>query len=276
MLLVFISCFFAFSAIADSGPVATLTFNLDSCTSYRFNDTNTDYSEFTPTVVNTADVGLSVPGNGHLYRSNPLLNPHSCTPGLNGTEAMCINYDSNCNYNPGSDRAVRFDVEVTPLGSLPAQLTGLNFQELAPEMFDWIDGPSGSNNYPTLYGVRVLKNGAVIFDQGGIETTTAWSLESFNFAGNPEFTVSEATVFSFEILAYCPVGAFALQSIWDLEDISVTATCASDCPVVIDGGTVSLTDGTTDYTGCAGNINCLLYTSPSPRDRTRSRMPSSA
>ena len=25
-----------------------------------------------------------------------------------------------------------------------------------------------------------------------------------------------------------------------------------------------------------GNISCLLYTSPSPRDRTRSRMPSSA
>ena len=24
------------------------------------------------------------------------------------------------------------------------------------------------------------------------------------------------------------------------------------------------------------NLNCLLYTSPSPRDRTRSRMPSSA
>ena len=26
----------------------------------------------------------------------------------------------------------------------------------------------------------------------------------------------------------------------------------------------------------ADNIDCLLYTSPSPRDRTRSRMPSSA
>ena len=25
-----------------------------------------------------------------------------------------------------------------------------------------------------------------------------------------------------------------------------------------------------------GDLNCLLYTSPSPRDRTRSRMPSSA
>ena len=33
---------------------------------------------------------------------------------------------------------------------------------------------------------------------------------------------------------------------------------------------VQLPSGTTD------NRNCLLYTSPSPRDRTRSRMPSSA
>ena len=32
-----------------------------------------------------------------------------------------------------------------------------------------------------------------------------------------------------------------------------------------------------DTTALAGNANvCLLYTSPSPRDRTRSRMPSSA
>ena len=28
--------------------------------------------------------------------------------------------------------------------------------------------------------------------------------------------------------------------------------------------------------GCVQFYNCLLYTSPSPRDRTRSRMPSSA
>ena len=27
---------------------------------------------------------------------------------------------------------------------------------------------------------------------------------------------------------------------------------------------------------CAQDMRCLLYTSPSPRDRTRSRMPSSA
>ena len=33
---------------------------------------------------------------------------------------------------------------------------------------------------------------------------------------------------------------------------------------------------TTDYVAFARSSGCLLYTSPSPRDRTRSRMPSSA
>ena len=32
----------------------------------------------------------------------------------------------------------------------------------------------------------------------------------------------------------------------------------------------------TGYEKDKGTISCLLYTSPSPRDRTRSRMPSSA
>ena len=39
-----------------------------------------------------------------------------------------------------------------------------------------------------------------------------------------------------------------------------------------------ITDGSTDRVGMgiAAPNSCLLYTSPSPRDRTRSRMPSSA
>ena len=34
--------------------------------------------------------------------------------------------------------------------------------------------------------------------------------------------------------------------------------------------------GSTAAKGVYGTVTCLLYTSPSPRDRTRSRMPSSA
>ena len=45
-------------------------------------------------------------------------------------------------------------------------------------------------------------------------------------------------------------------------------------------GAVSVTDsggdGSLAYNSSTGVITCLLYTSPSPRDRTRSRMPSSA
>ena len=49
-----------------------------------------------------------------------------------------------------------------------------------------------------------------------------------------------------------------------------------------DSGTLVLTDGFTPPAWIAGGRmqyllgTCLLYTSPSPRDRTRSRMPSSA
>ena len=43
------------------------------------------------------------------------------------------------------------------------------------------------------------------------------------------------------------------------------------------GIVVSLLGGNVPFVGgVADNIVCLLYTSPSPRDRTRSRMPSSA
>ena len=36
------------------------------------------------------------------------------------------------------------------------------------------------------------------------------------------------------------------------------------------------TDMTPEHLGLESHLGCLLYTSPSPRDRTRSRMPSSA
>ena len=49
------------------------------------------------------------------------------------------------------------------------------------------------------------------------------------------------------------------------EDITVTAQGQGTCPVPVEGADSSIK-----------SKNCLLYTSPSPRDRTRSRMPSSA
>ena len=73
---------------------------------------------------------------------------------------------------------------------------------------------------------------------------------------------------------------------------AITIGASTGAVVTIPNGVTAqvYTDGTNFYsaqTGSAGNftvngtltasgISCLLYTSPSPRDRTRSRMPSSA
>ena len=49
--------------------------------------------------------------------------------------------------------------------------------------------------------------------------------------------------------------------------------------VLVDGNEIYLSDylnNAVHVLRFAGNVACLLYTSPSPRDRTRSRMPSSA
>ena len=42
------------------------------------------------------------------------------------------------------------------------------------------------------------------------------------------------------------------------------------------GGALMNTTEVENFPGFADGVICLLYTSPSPRDRTRSRMPSSA
>ena len=59
-------------------------------------------------------------------------------------------------------------------------------------------------------------------------------------------------------------------------DSSVAALLLKEDGYDVTGVTMCLgikEDG--DRTRCCG-LDCLLYTSPSPRDRTRSRMPSSA
>ena len=75
-----------------------------------------------------------------------------------------------------------------------------------------------------------------------------------------------------------------------LKRLGLTALAGSLVATSVSAGDLSVTGGASlDYTstsettgngwsmGDSVNFNgCLLYTSPSPRDRTRSRMPSSA
>jgi len=226
-----------------------IQFNLNSCIATN-NGSFADYSELRGLSSNRSDCAtINVIGNnGALYRNNPSENIHSCTPGINGTPGMCVSSDASCSFRRDSDLAIRFDVEVVP-GADPAQLQSLTFYEKAPINFDWINGDSGGNNYPTRYGVRVTSNGREVFRAEDLPTGNEWSLQTIDLSFFSGLVVEEPTIFSFELLGYCPVGNGEELSLWDIDHIRVYAGCIS----AINGGMLSLADGGFDVTTCTGD-----------------------
>jgi hypothetical protein len=198
-------------------------FSLDECNSFPSIGTDSIYTEFTPEYpepISCADMVASI-----AYRDNPGVNRHSCTPGVEDSPAICISSDDQCEFSAPNEKAFVFEITVTPAPDTVVALTGLSFYERAPEMYDWISGPSGPNNYPTMYGVRVLKDGVEIYRDVDLAATTDWTLEEFDFRGVAEFIVEATAVFRFELLGYCLVGNGAPVAAWDLDEIRVQASC---------------------------------------------------
>ena len=218
--------------------------DLDACTSYSSNGTNLNFSEFTPTYPTTLSCGnVSATNVTRNYGQG-----HSCTypRAGEGGEAMCVSAKNSSSFNNNDDKAIRFSVTLDPTET--THLTGLKFWELAPFEFSWIDGPSGPNNYPKKYGIRVLKDGTEIFKEIDIPATNTWTLETIDFSGNDDFKVTSTSTFSFELLGYDLVGNGANVAAWDIDDVQIEGGCSSsslnsnitytdvesgDCPKVI-------------------------------------------
>ncbi len=218
--------------IAGKTQTSTIYFDFDACNGL-LNGPHQDYSEFTGQVNNGECANLDVQG-GHLYRNNPTENTHSCTPGVDGDIAMCIGSNPSCSFTPGSDQALRLDLLVTPGPSGNSTLSELSFYEKGPAEFIWINGATGPNNYPTLFGLRILKNGTQIYLSAAIPTELLWNLNTFTFSG-PEFTVTVPTIFNFEFLPYCPVGNGEPVSAWDIDELNIAFTCC----ITPEGGELS-------------------------------------
>jgi hypothetical protein len=196
---------------------------LDSCESYMSNGTHMDYAEFTPEYpsgLTCADITAT-----NVFRSPPQENKHSCTPGINANEAMCISSYPLCTYDAGHSSSLIMEVQINPLPDSIVMLTGLEFFEKAPDTYNWIDGPSGPNNYPTKYGFRVLKNESEIYRTEDISTSTTWTLQSFDFLNDTAFRITQPSLFRFELLPYCPVGNGAEVSAWDIDEIRIYGGC---------------------------------------------------
>lgn len=198
-------------------------YDLDACRSFMADGSHMDYSEFTPEYPEGTCGDLNA---GHLYQTPTPDNKHSCTPGLNNTDAMCVGAYQSCTYTPGHSAAVLIDFSIDPVEDSIFRFSALEFYEKAPPTYSWISGPSGPNNYPLRYGLRILKNGVEIFRNENIPTNPTWTLQSFDFIDNDLFIVDESANFRIELLPYCPVGNGADVSAWDLEEIRVFAACA--------------------------------------------------
>jgi hypothetical protein len=202
-------------------PESIVFYDLDGCTSFFSDNSNADYSEFVPAYPNTLDCASVSAG---IVNRTPSSNTHSCTPGFAG-EAMCVGSMNSCAYSPGNSKAILFDVTLNPSGGETASISQLSFYEKAPSNYDWIDGASGPNNYPTRYGLRVLKDGAEIFRSIDISTTTGWTLEAFDFS-DASFSTGSVATYTFELLAYCLVGNNATVDAWDIDEINVLGVCS--------------------------------------------------
>lgn len=184
---------------------------------------SSDYEKFTPEYPNgvlCGDLEASI-----VYRDNPESNLHSCTPGFEGGEAVCVSSVDVCEYDPGNELSIRFDLLVLPESDSAVHITSLSFLERAPEVYVWNVGNSGVNNYPLFYGLRVLKNGVEVFRQEDVETTHDWTREIYTFIDNPEFVVEVPSLFEFELLSYCLVGADSHVTAWDIDQLSIQASC---------------------------------------------------
>lgn len=205
--------------------VPMVYFSLDDCWSRVSDGSGMDYSEFIADENYSSDCGAATV-SGTLFRDNAEMNAHSCTEGVEGSTAMCVSSMASCDNNPGSDASVVFEVDVNPAEGNEITITKLMFYEAAPETFNWIDGDDGPNNYPTLYSVRILIDGVEAYSEADIPTSTDWTLEEFDLTGM-DIAVTEASTIRVELLGYCPVGADAPVSAWDLDEIRVYGTCGA-------------------------------------------------
>jgi len=228
---------------AVSGNALIAEYNMNDCAAFTNDNSTFLYSEFDAEInsLNCAEITTS-----KIYR---FQGTHSCTDDettQNPGDAVCVGMPDINSFVENHRKAVRFDVTVDPTSG-HAGLTGISFKELAPENYLWsaegLPSNTGINNYPTKFGIRILKSGIEIFRSEDIPTSQSWGTQSFDFAGLTDFTVGEITTFTIELLAYDLVGSGASVSAWDLDDLKIFGGCCS--PNIINDLSYNWSDGST-------------------------------
>lgn len=228
----------AFQTTPFSEVTETLTYDFNECASFSNDNSPWEYSEFTA----TPNASCSSISGGHIYRTT---GKHSCTDDEHGNagDAACFQSSTGNQYTSNHTLAIRVDVELAAENSKDSRLDGISFKQLAPHNYKWsaagYNNPAtGPNNYPTKFGIRVLKDGSEIYRMSDLATTQSWYTSEFNFNHDSDFVVSAGTTstFTFELYSYAPVGNGAAVSAWDLDDLKIFSSCEEDCNLIVDAG----------------------------------------
>ena len=224
------------SSVSNERP--TMTFDFDQCFAFS-GPASYDYSEMQPEITaNPRCSGLSLISPS-LYRIKPTRNGHSCAPGINGSIAMCISSSESCGYIPGDEKSIRMNVIVDPGPDGLGSLSHISFSSMAPQIFEYIDGTTGPNDYPTRFRVRITGPNGEVYRSDEQVTTRTWSRKDFDLEDVSGLTVSQSTMFQIEILPYCLVGNGATSQAWDIDNLVISGGCNG-----IKGGTLTTTSET--------------------------------
>jgi len=157
----------------------SMTFNFETCFALS-GPASHDYSEMQPLVVQNDECSGITMLSQSLYRVQPIQNGHSCAPGFNGGTAMCISSSESCTYNENDLKSLRLNVMVTPGPNGLGALEHIAFQSKAPQYFEYVDGTTGLNNYPTKLRLRIKTETDEVYLSDEIATTLDWSYKSFD------------------------------------------------------------------------------------------------
>ena len=215
-----------------------ITYDFDNCQALIGAEQNIDYSEFTGSVEADSECNILSVG-GPLFRVNPTVNSHSCTPGFTGS-AMCVSSSLSCVADFSSESRIIVPFNLTGSADQNATLTSISFQHRSPDAFEFIQGETGDNNPPSLFAVRLLRDGIEVFRSEGNATNDPWNLANFQFTNDGAFTTNGSVAYQLEILPYCVTGAGDVTA-WDIDDLMINASCATDLP---QGGELTSTDVT--------------------------------
>lgn len=219
-------------------------YDMNDCAAFSNNGSAYSYDEFeaAQTDLNCATISTS-----KIYRFS---GRHSCTDDhatQNNGDAICVGVPDLPAFEAQHEKAIRFDVSVAPNNGY-AGLTGLSFKEFAPAEYVWsaegFPDNTGINNYPTKFGIRILKSGVEIFRAEDIATSQNWETQNFDFTGLNDFKVNNITTFTIEMLAYELIGNGSSVSAWDIDDLQVFGGCCT--PTTFDDVTYQWSNGATD------------------------------